>query len=258
MGTFRRGVGVFELLELEDAVKWRRNFLTFDLESAIMLGRSQYDLGMSAVVDSTEDAVYVAFIPSQVGNSASFHSEVILRRFPHKVIPPSEVRLASSSESSGFRTLSRNLFSSPEYVSYRELRALAEVTVMEETRLEIKLAEVGLGDMMVLELDSTFLDMRNPSTPKGGGPFSFQHNEEMQYYAPYRKYLPSNFVKLLCVWDQLRIPHEEREQVFRGELLAIGFDVDPNLMRARMLDESQAILIASLTDFAVQGSPALP
>lgn len=60
----------------------------------------------------------------------------------------------------------------------------------------------------------------------------------MSYYVKYRKMLPSEMVSLLLLWDELGIPHEERKQIFGSPLPVIGFDVDPNLMRISLKDDS--------------------
>ncbi|KAG2738748.1 DNA/RNA polymerase [Suillus brevipes Sb2] len=84
--------------------------------------------------------------------------------------------------------------------------------------------------------------------------FSFQRKEEMELYAPYHKVLPRNLCKLLRLWDRLGVPHEERKQIFGEELPIIGFDVDPNLLRVRMSDESRLDLISSIQSFAIHGT----
>jgi hypothetical protein len=84
--------------------------------------------------------------------------------------------------------------------------------------------------------------------------FSFEDKCNLELYAPYKKLLPSNLVKLLRLWDAIGLPHEEKKQVFGLELPIIGFDVDPNLMRARMSDDSRTRLIQELVDFAQRGT----
>jgi hypothetical protein len=84
--------------------------------------------------------------------------------------------------------------------------------------------------------------------------FSFQRKEEMELYPPYRKLLPRNLCKLLRLWDRLGVPHEERKQIFGEELPIIGFDVDPNILRVRMSDQSRMDLIGSIQAFAIQGT----
>ncbi|KAG1723393.1 hypothetical protein EDB19DRAFT_1916120 [Suillus lakei] len=84
--------------------------------------------------------------------------------------------------------------------------------------------------------------------------FSFQEASSMELYSPYKKMLPQNLVRLLRLWDAIGLPHEERKQIFGPELPVIGFDVDPNLMRVRMSDESRLTLIQSILDFAQRGT----
>ncbi|KAG2754245.1 DNA/RNA polymerase [Suillus brevipes Sb2] len=84
--------------------------------------------------------------------------------------------------------------------------------------------------------------------------FSFQEASAMELHSPYKKMLPQNLVRLLRLWDAIGLPHEERKQIFGPELPVIGFDVDPNIMRVRMSDESRLILIQSLVDFAQRGT----
>ncbi|KAG2340133.1 hypothetical protein BDR05DRAFT_977435 [Suillus weaverae] len=80
--------------------------------------------------------------------------------------------------------------------------------------------------------------------------FSFAKLRDMSYYVKYRKMLPSEMVTLLLLWDELGIPHEERKQIFGSPLPIIGFDVDPNLMKISLKDDSKAALIRELQEFA--------
>ena len=84
--------------------------------------------------------------------------------------------------------------------------------------------------------------------------FSFEDKRELELYQPYKKLLPSNLIKLLRLWDAIGLPHEEKKQIFGLELPIIGFNVDPNLMRVRMSDESRLLLIKTILDFAQWGS----
>ncbi|KIK36363.1 hypothetical protein CY34DRAFT_94562, partial [Suillus luteus UH-Slu-Lm8-n1] len=83
--------------------------------------------------------------------------------------------------------------------------------------------------------------------------FSFAKVEDMAYYVKYRKMLPSAMVSLLLLWDELGIPHEERKQIFGSPLPVIGFEVDPNLMKISLKDESKRILVRELRKFAKYG-----
>lgn len=73
--------------------------------------------------------------------------------------------------------------------------------------------------------------------------FSFFKVGDLSYYVKYHKMLPSPIVTLLLLWDELGIPHEERKQLFRSPLPIIGFDVDPNLMRISLKDNSKLALV---------------
>jgi hypothetical protein len=84
--------------------------------------------------------------------------------------------------------------------------------------------------------------------------FSFEDKRNLELYAPYKKLLPSNMVKLLRLWDAIGLPHEEKKQIYGLELPIISFDVDPNLMRACMSMEARSRLIQELVEFAQCGS----
>jgi hypothetical protein len=57
-------------------------------------------------------------------------------------------------------------------------------------------------------------------------------------------------VALLLLWDELGIPHEEWKQVFGSPLPVIGFEVDPNLMKISLREESKRNLVNELHVFA--------
>jgi hypothetical protein len=73
--------------------------------------------------------------------------------------------------------------------------------------------------------------------------FLFAKVGDMAYYIKYHKMLPSAMVSLLLLWDELGIPHEERKQIFGCPLPVIGFEVDLNLMKISLKDESKCILV---------------
>jgi hypothetical protein len=75
----------------------------------------------------------------------------------------------------------------------------------------------------------------------------------MEWYAPYNKFLPAKQVKLLELWDELGIPHEERKQVYGSPLTIIGFEVDPNRMTITMLQQARDDLIQAIREFAIPG-----
>ena len=50
----------------------------------------------------------------------------------------------------------------------------------------------------------------------------------MTWYQPYEKCMPANQVKLLSLWDELRIPHEPHKQLFGEKLTIIHIEVNTN------------------------------
>ena len=84
--------------------------------------------------------------------------------------------------------------------------------------------------------------------------FGFELANSLRSYTPYSKLLPSALVSILTLWDELRIPHEEKKQLFAPVLPVIGFDVDPNLMTVRMSPESQDKLLEAISLFAHRGA----
>jgi len=69
--------------------------------------------------------------------------------------------------------------------------------------------------------------------------FSFDPNENLEYYAPYRKWYPGKQVRLLELFDEVGIPHEERKQEFGKELTIIGLQVSLQSMSITMPVEKQ-------------------
>lgn len=55
--------------------------------------------------------------------------------------------------------------------------------------------------------------------------FGVEDEDEMEFYAPYGKYLPRKQARLLGLWDWIGVPHEHRKQLFGRALKIIGFTV---------------------------------
>ena len=66
------------------------------------------------------------------------------------------------------------------------------------------------------------------------------------FYEPYGKFLPANQMKLLCLWDDLGIPHKPHKQVFGSPLVIIGIEVDPNLMTLTLPPDATQRLLEEL------------
>ncbi|KIJ90069.1 hypothetical protein K443DRAFT_15553 [Laccaria amethystina LaAM-08-1] len=56
--------------------------------------------------------------------------------------------------------------------------------------------------------------------------FGPDHANNISWYEPYHKYMPSNQVKILELWDEINLPHKESKQVFGSTLTIIGIKVD--------------------------------
>ena len=84
--------------------------------------------------------------------------------------------------------------------------------------------------------------------------FSFSIAGDVKLYAPYDAFLPSEQVRLLQLWDEISLPHEEGKQISGTSILIIGFEVDPNAMTVTMSHAKKAELIDARTTFTVQGT----
>lgn len=80
--------------------------------------------------------------------------------------------------------------------------------------------------------------------------FSFDEEGNVIWYEPYQCYYPSKQAKLLCLWDEIGLPHEKLKQEYAPVLRIIGFMVDPGLMHISMDEIDRKRLIQHITDFA--------
>ena len=69
------------------------------------------------------------------------------------------------------------------------------------------------------------------------------------WYPPYRKFMPTNQVKLLLLWDEINLPHKETKQVFGSPLTIIGIEVDANTLSMTMPAETLQQLIIGIHEF---------
>jgi hypothetical protein len=79
--------------------------------------------------------------------------------------------------------------------------------------------------------------------------FSFAIEGDLTWYEPYHKFMPTPQAKLLCLWDELGLPHEERKQVSGPILTIIGFEIDANEMTMTMADDKKAALVDACRPF---------
>ena len=82
---------------------------------------------------------------------------------------------------------------------------------------------------------------------------SFALLGDVRYYAKYKRYFPTDQTKLLELWDELGLPHEEKKQIYGPVIPFIGFDIDPNAMTVSISDDRRHDLLDKVLDFAKSG-----
>ena len=80
--------------------------------------------------------------------------------------------------------------------------------------------------------------------------FGVELARNVTFYKPYCRFMPTNQVKLLTLWDRLGIPHKEKKQLFGTNLTIIGIEVDANNLTLTLPEQNKLELIATLEDFA--------
>jgi hypothetical protein len=61
--------------------------------------------------------------------------------------------------------------------------------------------------------------------------------------------MPTDQVKLLLLWDEINLPHDEAKQLSGPILTCIGFDIDPNAMTVVMSPDRRQALIETCEQF---------
>lgn len=79
--------------------------------------------------------------------------------------------------------------------------------------------------------------------------FLWEFADNMTWYEPYGKYLPTKQARLLKLWDDICLPHEESKQLFGSRLTIIGLNVDPNAMTIMMPEQSCSDLVVAIRCF---------
>ena len=69
------------------------------------------------------------------------------------------------------------------------------------------------------------------------------------FYPPYCKFMPSNQVKLLQLWDEFNLPHKEAKQIFGSTLTVIGIQIDTDSLSMTMPPNALTKLITAIHDF---------
>jgi hypothetical protein len=84
--------------------------------------------------------------------------------------------------------------------------------------------------------------------------FSFSTSGDLEIYPPYDAFLPTDQTRLLQLWDEISLPHEEEKQISGTCIPIIGFEVDPNAMTVTMSESKKRDLIEACTAFTVRGA----
>jgi hypothetical protein len=84
--------------------------------------------------------------------------------------------------------------------------------------------------------------------------FSFSLSGDLEFYEKYQAFWPSDQVKLLQLWDEIGLPHEEDKQISGSCIPIIGFEVDPNAMTVTMSEAKRSELIEACGSFTVRGA----
>jgi len=84
--------------------------------------------------------------------------------------------------------------------------------------------------------------------------FGWEFEGNTKYYQPYKKHLPAKQTRLLKLWDELGIPHDEAKQLSGPSLPILGYEVDANAMTVKVPDEKKAKVIGLLRNYAHEGT----
>ncbi|KAF9031320.1 hypothetical protein BJ165DRAFT_1358366 [Panaeolus papilionaceus] len=81
--------------------------------------------------------------------------------------------------------------------------------------------------------------------------------DDVEYYPPYDRWMPSPQVQLLLLWDELGIPHKSEKQVSGNPLIIIGIKVDVNNLILTLDEDSIREIIRELDRWIdKKGTPA--
>lgn len=80
--------------------------------------------------------------------------------------------------------------------------------------------------------------------------FGISVGGDLEMYEPYGQLLPSDQVKLLSLWDEIRLPHNEEKQISGRILPIVGFTVDINAFTVTMPIEKRDALVIACAEFA--------
>ena len=80
----------------------------------------------------------------------------------------------------------------------------------------------------------------------------FDYENDLLPYEPYATSFPRHQTMLLQLWDELRIPHKPKKQIFGSVIPVIGITVDPNEMTLTLSAERRCDLCDALYAWAIK------
>ncbi len=84
--------------------------------------------------------------------------------------------------------------------------------------------------------------------------FGWEFEGNTKYYGPYKKHLPAKQTRLLKLWDELGIPHDEEKQLSGPRLPILGYEVDANAMTVQVPNEKKTKVTRLLRSYAHEGT----
>ncbi|RDX39625.1 hypothetical protein OH76DRAFT_1325557, partial [Lentinus brumalis] len=79
--------------------------------------------------------------------------------------------------------------------------------------------------------------------------FGVSLRTDVEWYYPDNRLLPRDQARLLSLWDELGVPHDEPKQIFGPSLPIIGFDVNTDTMTASLPAEGIEALLDTIISF---------
>ena len=81
--------------------------------------------------------------------------------------------------------------------------------------------------------------------------FSVTRVENVSWYKLYHWAIPTDQVKILCLWDKIDLPHVEKKQVSGRIITILRFEVDANAMSVYLSMERQEQLVNSIHELSL-------
>ena len=80
---------------------------------------------------------------------------------------------------------------------------------------------------------------------------------DLDFYHLYHCWMPTEQAQILCLWDDIGLPHEDAKQIFGPVVPCIGFDVNLNNMTVTMIPAKRESLIEACELFVSSGRRSL-